>query len=146
MGAVALRSPESTPAPAPVFYTKEFIESYSAEAAETSAAQDRLAAAVVPEQTVGEADLKECSGEFEVANFPVTCATTKTVSEGKQDCREIVSGPILVAKQYTFGIAVAWSVKPDGTVEESKNLGVHVKRLDDNPEELRRIGPSIGLA
>ncbi|CAK9058861.1 unnamed protein product [Durusdinium trenchii] len=81
------------------------------------------------------ARVKECSGEFEVANFPVTCATTKTVSEGKQDCREIVSGPILVAKQYTFGIAVAWSVKPDGTVEESKNLGVHVKRLDDNPEE-----------
>ena len=66
---IRLRSPESTPAPAPVFYTKalnilvsraftgsqmkeqaksgsvfaeEFIESYSAEAAETSAAQDRL--------------------------------------------------------------------------------------------------------
>ncbi|CAJ1338606.1 unnamed protein product, partial [Effrenium voratum] len=81
------------------------------------------------------ARVKECTGEFEVSNFQVTCATTKTVSEGKQDCREIVSGPILVAKQYTFGIAVAWSVKADGSVEENKNLGVHVKRLDDNPEE-----------
>lgn len=89
----------------------------------------------IKERARAGARVKECSGEFEVQNFAVTCATTKTVSENKQDCREIVSGPILVAKQYAFGIVVAWSVKPDGTVEESKNLGVHVKRLDDNPEE-----------
>jgi len=78
--------------------------------------------------------VKDCIGEFEITNFAITCATTKTVSEGKQDCREIVSGPILAANRFRFGLAVAWSVKQDGSVEESKNLGVHVKRLDDDPE------------
>eukprot|EP00931_Biecheleriopsis_adriatica_P061812 TRINITY_DN37184_c0_g1_i1.p1 TRINITY_DN37184_c0_g1~~TRINITY_DN37184_c0_g1_i1.p1 ORF type:complete len:406 (+),score=87.80 TRINITY_DN37184_c0_g1_i1:70-1218(+) len=81
------------------------------------------------------ATIKECDAEFEISNFQATCAMTKTISEGKLDCREIVSGPILVAKKFKFGIAVAWSVKADGAVEESKNLGVHVKRLDDSPEE-----------
>lgn len=79
--------------------------------------------------------VKECEAEFEITNFVATCAVTKSISEGKQDCREIVSGPILVARVFRFGIAVAWSVKSDGSVEESKNLGVHVKRLDDSTEE-----------
>lgn len=82
------------------------------------------------------AKVQEVEAELEISNFVATCATTKTVSEGKTDCREIVSGPILVAGKFRFGIAVAWSVKPDtGAVDESKNLGVHVKRLDESPDE-----------
>ena len=60
MGATALRSPASTPASAPVFYTKEFIETYGSD-------KDALASPQVPtqaaesEQTppVSEADVKE---------------------------------------------------------------------------------------
>lgn len=82
------------------------------------------------------AKVKEVEAEFEISNFVASCATAKTVSEGKSDCREIVSGPILVAGKYKFGIAVAWSVKPEtGAVDENNNLGVHVKRLDQEKDE-----------
>eukprot|EP00439_Symbiodinium_sp_Y106_P043412 s203_g5.t1 len=113
MGNLSLRSPTSMPAPAPIFYNKdwEFLETYGSEAPPQKPAE------------VPEVPAPDCIGEFEITNFAITCATTKTVSEGKQDCREIVSGPILAANRFRFGLAVAWSVKQDGSVEESKNLG-----------------------
>ena len=56
MGTAALRSPASTPASAPVFYTKEFIETYGSD-------KDALASppTQAEEQTppVSEADAKE---------------------------------------------------------------------------------------
>jgi len=76
------------------------------------------------------ARVQECEAEFEVANFLETCFITDTVSNSKKDCREIMSGPILEAEQYRFGLAVVWSVKSDGTVDVDKNLGMYVKRLD----------------
>ena len=36
---------------------------------------------------------------------------------GETSTKQIMVRPSAKAKQYTFGIAVAWSVKPDGTVE-----------------------------
>lgn len=84
----------------------------------------------------GGARVMEVHAEYEIANFVATCAVSKTISEGKSDCREIVSGPILAAGNYKFGIAVAWSiVEKNGMVDESKNLGVHVRRLDDQADE-----------
>lgn len=82
----------------------------------------------------GGATLKEIEAEYEICNFAATCAITRTSSEGKQDCREIVSRPLLVADRFKFGIVVAWSVKDNNVVDESKNLGIHVKRLDEGQE------------
>lgn len=58
MGAVALRSPASAPAPAPVFYTKEFIETYGGEKDKIASPQ-ATPATELERPSVSEADLKE---------------------------------------------------------------------------------------
>eukprot|EP00927_Polykrikos_kofoidii_P010466 TRINITY_DN14413_c0_g1_i1.p1 TRINITY_DN14413_c0_g1~~TRINITY_DN14413_c0_g1_i1.p1 ORF type:complete len:379 (+),score=68.80 TRINITY_DN14413_c0_g1_i1:133-1269(+) len=79
------------------------------------------------------ARVKDCEAEFEVINFQASTAMCRAVSEGKQDAREIMSGPLLVAEQFRFAISVTWTVTSDGLVDDGKNIGVHVKRLDQSP-------------
>eukprot|EP00438_Fugacium_kawagutii_P005934 Skav229284 [mRNA] locus=scaffold952:410042:419223:- [translate_table: standard] len=57
MGAVALRSPASAPGPAPVFYTKDFLETYGDK--DPIASPQANPAAELEQRTVSEADLKE---------------------------------------------------------------------------------------
>jgi len=74
----------------------------------------------------------ECEGEFELENFPAICASTKTISFGNPNCHEIVSGPLLQAERYRFGIGVVWMVREGGAWELEKSIGIYVKRLDSD--------------
>lgn len=73
---------------------------------------------------------QECGGEFKIANFAAACATTKTISEERQECREIGSGPLLVAGGYQFGLVVVWSVNAQGGIDSDSKFGVYVRRHD----------------
>lgn len=73
---------------------------------------------------------QECSGEFKVSNFAAACATTKTLSEERQECREIGSVPLLVAGGFQFGLVIVWSVNSEGGVDADSKFGVYVRRHD----------------
>lgn len=72
----------------------------------------------------------EAEGTFEIEGFPIACAMTTTLSLDKPLCREIASGPCVVAGKYQFGVAVVWSVNSSDMIYPDSQLGAYVQRLD----------------
>eukprot|EP00929_Paragymnodinium_shiwhaense_P031219 TRINITY_DN17544_c0_g1_i1.p1 TRINITY_DN17544_c0_g1~~TRINITY_DN17544_c0_g1_i1.p1 ORF type:complete len:387 (+),score=89.05 TRINITY_DN17544_c0_g1_i1:108-1268(+) len=80
---------------------------------------------------------RDCTAEFEVANFPLAVAATTSPYRNKHEFREICSGPIITVGDYLFDIRIVWAVHEDNTVRGDRCLGVYVTRLD------RSDGPAV---
>lgn len=89
-----------------------------------------LSVVAMPPVANGGVYTQEVSGEFKIANFAAACATTKTISEERQECREIGSGPLLIAGGFQFGLVVVWSVNSSGGIDVDSKFGVYVRRHD----------------